>query len=253
MNHKTHKTRYLNPSLWSHQYPGSSGSRFQQGRGLRTSGVNRKQRFHRIDGHQPHLVDRRITGLDHDGRCANWEKTSSRIIRLLRKFRAQPDCRSVRIRTVARPWLALASPPLKTFWQPATPQSAEGPLETWSAAQDLWRRLGVICPAKIFNLDDSFELVFAHARALDWDQDSVDLIERALDQHAYRWCHQGRQGDFAQCVEMRGNDLVVRLSTFEKMVRWPEGQELVCQIKSDLMHIRSSVAEDSESTGASPK
>ena len=78
------------------------------------------------------------------------------------------------------------------------------------------------------------------------------MIDLALNQHSYRWRHQGRQGDLAQFVEMRGNDLVLMSTSFQQIGRWPDGQELVCLIKSDLMQVRTSVAAVGETSAHAP-
>ena len=128
----------------------------------------------------------------------------------------------------------------------------EGPLDTWSAVQDLWRRLGVICPVKVTIFDDGFELAFADALAQDWDQDSVDLIARVLDPHLYRWRHEGRQGDLAQCVEMQGNDLLILSTSLQHIGRWPDGQEIVCLMKCYLMQTRNTLTAASECAAGTP-
>ena len=209
------------------------------------SATDQKPRLRRIGGHRLHLLDRRIFQLDHDGHRTNKRKLYARVARLIRKFHAQPNCRRVRIPTVVRPRPEFDSPPLTLVEQFAS-ALMEGPLDTWSEVQDLWRRLGVICPVKVAIFDDGFELVFADALAQDWDQDSVDLIERVLDPHSYRWRQEGRQGYLAQCVEMHGNDLRVLSTSLQQIGRWPDGQEIVGLMKSYLMQTRNTLTAATE-------
>lgn len=240
MNHKTNKYRNPAPGPWRHQSPGSSGNWFQQRSGLRASSTNKKPSLHRIGGHRPHLLDRRIFQLDHDGQRPIKEKTAQRVARLLRKFRVQPDCRWVRTRTVARPWLELASPPKHMVVPSAVaPLLEQGPLDTWGAVQDLWRRLDVICPSTVFLQEDRFELDFENVDAEDWDEDSMALIDQAREPNSYRWRHEGQQGDLVQFTKMRGNDLLVSLTSIQRIARWPEGQEIVGLVRSYLTQIRN--------------
>lgn len=119
------------------------------------------------------------------------------------------------------------------------PLLEQGPLDTWGAVQDLWRRLDVICPSTVFLQEDRFELDFENVDAEDWDEDSMALIDQAREPNSYRWRHEGQQGDLVQFTKMRGNDLLVSLTSIQRIARWPEGQEIVGLVRSYLTQIRN--------------
>ena len=257
--HSKQRKRYMNKnSVTKHfKHVNSRGIATQFTHGCacnrhRENATALRPKFHRIGGHRLHLLDRRIFQLDHDGQRTNKTKLSARVARLLRKFHAQPNCRRVRIPTAVQPRPEFDSPPLTLVEQSASALMEEGPLDTWSAVQDLWRRLGVICPVKVTIFDDGFELAFADALAQDWDLDSVDLIARVLDPHSYRWHQEGWQGDLAQCVEMHGNDLLILSTSLQQISRWPDGQEIVCLMKCYLMQTRNTLTAASECAAGTP-
>lgn len=117
----------------------------------------------------------------------------------------------------------------------------QAPIEAWSAAEDLWRRLGLICAATASRTDGRIEIAFTDARASDWDDESVELIQWALSPHSYLWREEGRAGNLVEFAEMRGSDLVVGLTPLEKIAHWPDGQEIVCLARIYLMQIQNIV------------
>ena len=200
--------------------------------------TDQKPKLHRIGGHRPHLLDRRILQLTLDGYRPNRGKVGVRVGRALRKFRAQPDCRRVHTREVGRPWLELASPPVNPVDQFSVEAwQAHGPLDVWCEAHDIWRRLAVFCPATVSIYEDRIELVFGDAGGNDWDQDAPLLLDRAQNLQSYRWQQGAQKGDLVQFIEMQGNDLVISLTSMAQMTRWPEGPEIVSVLRSYLMQV----------------
>jgi hypothetical protein len=256
MNNKTYKHHRLSPRPWRPQSTNSPGNWCQSCNGLNQndSVTDQKPKLHRIGGHRPHLLDRRILQLTLDGHRLARGKAGARVARALRKFRAQPDCRRVHTRDVARPWLELASPPVTLVYQDSGEAwQAQGPLDVWCEAHDLWRRLDVFCPATVSILPDRIELVFADAGANDWDQEASVLIDRAQNGQSYRWQQGAQKGDLVQFIDMQGNDLVIGLTSMEQIARWPEGSEIVCLLRSYLFQFGTPLTITNSRTDSNPK
>lgn len=256
MNNKTYKHHRLASRPWRLQSTNSPGRWCQPCRGLNQndSVTDQKPKLRRIGGHLPHLLDRRILQLTLDGHRPSRGKVGVRIGRALRKFRAQPDCRRVHTREVARPWLELASPPVNPVDQDSCEAwQAQGPLDVWCEAHDLWRRLDVFCPATVSIHEDRIELVFADAGANDWDQDVLVLIDRAKNLQSYRWRQGAQKGDLVQFIDMQGNDLVISLTSMEQIARWPEGPEIVCLLRSYLFQFGTPLTISNSRTACNPK
>lgn len=256
MNNKTYKHHRLPRRPWRNQSTRTSGRWCQPCKGLNENQrlTNQKPKLHRIGGHRPHLLDRRILQLTLDGHRPNRGKVGVRVGRALRKFRAQPDCRRVHTRDVARPWLEMASP-LAT---PVDHSSVEtwqdqAPLDVWCETHDIWRRLAVFCPATVSIDEDRIELVFADAGANDWDQDALMLIDRAKSQQSYRWQQGAQKGDLVQFTRMQGNDLVISLTSMAQMTRWPEGQEIASLLRSYLIQFGTPLTSTNSQSASTPQ
>ena len=256
MNNKTYKHHRLASRPWRLQSTNSPGRWCQPCHGLNQndSVTDQKPKLHRIGGHRPHLLDRRILQLTLDGHRPNRGKVGVRVGRALRKFRAQPDCRRVHTKDVARPWLELAAPPVTPIDQDSVEACQEqGPLDVWCEAHDIWRRLDMFCPATVSIHEDQIELVFADAGADDWDQDVLVLIDRAQNLQSYRWQQGAQKGALVQFIDMQGQDLVVGLTSMEQMTRWPEGSEIVCLLRSYLFQFGTPLTISNSRPDSNPK
>jgi len=256
MNNKTYKHHRPAPRPWRIQSTISPDRRCQPCNGLNPndSVTDQKPKLRRIGGHRPHLLDRRILQLTLVGHRPNRGKVGVRVGRALRKFRAQPDCRRVHTREVARPWLELASPPVNPVEQfPVEAWQAQAPLDVWCETHDIWRRLAVFCPATVSIDEDRIELVFADAGANDWDQETLVLIERAQNLQSYRWQQGAQKGDLVQFIEMQGKDLVIGLTSMAQISRWPEGQEIVSELRSCLSQIGTPLTRTNSHSASTPQ
>ena len=206
--------------------------------GLCESATDQKPRLHRIGGNRLHLLDRRMFQLTQHGRRSSRELAGASIARTLRKFRAQPDCSRAQTRSLDKPWLESVSPAVTPVNQFSVELCQEqGPLDVWFAVEDIWRRLDVYCSATVSIRDDCAEVTFLSAGAQDWEQDALVLIDRAQERDSYRWQQGAHQGDLVQSIDTRGKDLVIGLTSMVQISRWPEGQEIVCLLKSYLMQV----------------
>ena len=109
--------------------------------------------------------------------------------------------------------------------------------DTWLEVEDLWSRLDRICHATVVNGGDAIEVAFADVRADDWDDDSVALFERVQNVESYRWDRDGSHGDFVQCMECRGADLVFTLTSPQQMVRWPDAENIKLMVQHFLTQL----------------
>ena len=112
------------------------------------------------------------------------------------------------------------------------------PLDTWSEVEDLWSRLARLCHVAVVDGGDAVEVSFAEVRADDWDDDSVALIERVQDVESYGWRQDGSRGDFVQCIEFRGTDLVFTLASPQQMVHWPDGENIKLMVERFLLQLQ---------------
>jgi hypothetical protein len=116
-----------------------------------------------------------------------------------------------------------------------------GPQETWWALEDLWTRLSM-CTALIVERDgDTHRLVlpaFRHAR----DGALAELRNAVFDTETYTWRSAGMRGEFVSLIDYRGDDLVCTLTRPPRIEAWPDGEELVWQVKSFLLRLERSTA-----------
>lgn len=255
MNLKTNKHHRLAQRPWRLQFTSTAGRWCQPCSWLNENKRVRDQKpkLQRIGGHRPRLLDRRIFQMTLDGRRPYWGMVGVRISRALRKLRVQ-KCRRIHTRTVARPWFELASPqviPVEHF--PVTPCLEQSALNTWNAVEDIWCRLDVICQAIVSMYDDRVEVEFADAGTNDWDQNSTELIDWAQNPQSYRWREGAQHGDLVQFIEMRGNHLVVSLTSIGQMTRWSEGRDIVCLLRSCLTQIGKSLTDTNSCPASTPQ
>ena len=111
-------------------------------------------------------------------------------------------------------------------------------LDTWSEVEDLRSRLARICHVTVVYGGDAVEVSFAEVRADDWDDDSQALIERVQDVESYRWRQEGSRGDFVQCIEFRGADLVLTLASPQQLVRWFDGENIKLMVQHFLTQLQ---------------
>ena len=123
--------------------------------------------------------------------------------------------------------------------QPQAYESLDrNPLDTWFEVEDLWSRLARICHVAVVDSGYAIEVAFADVRAEDWDDDSVALIERVQDVESYRWDRDGSHGDYVQCVEFCGADLVLTLASPQQMLRSPDAENIKLQVEHFLLQLQ---------------
>ena len=120
----------------------------------------------------------------------------------------------------------------------------QGLLDTWLEVEDLWGRLARLCHSTVLSTTDSAEVIFANVSDNDWECDSVLLIDLVLGGECYRWCEGSSHGGFAQCVEFRGDDLAIAVTSVKEMVRWPGGDDICLMVKQVLQRVQERHGQD---------
>ena len=127
----------------------------------------------------------------------------------------------------------------QTALRPQTGESLNrNPPDTLLEVEDLWSRLARLCHVAVVDGGDAVEVSFGEVRADDWDDDSLAMIERVQDVVSYRWRQDGSRGDFVQCIEFRGTDLVFTLASPQQMVHWPDGENIKLMVERFLLQLQ---------------
>ena len=116
-----------------------------------------------------------------------------------------------------------------------------GPQEIWWALEDLWSRVAMCCSVIVEAQGDTYQVVlvnFRHARSGDADE----LRHHVLDTETYTWRTEGEWGEFVRLIEQRGDDLVCTLTSLRRIEAWPDGLELIWQVKAFLLRLWRPVA-----------
>jgi hypothetical protein len=112
-----------------------------------------------------------------------------------------------------------------------------GPVDTWWALEDLWSRLAMHGQISVDTRGDAHELVihdFRHA----WNGPVGELRREVMDLDTYRWHAAGTRNEFVKVIDYRGDDLVCTLATMRLIETWPEGDDLIWQVKGFLLRLQ---------------
>ncbi len=110
------------------------------------------------------------------------------------------------------------------------------PQETWWALEDLWSRLAMCCPVSVETHGDTQHVVlgrFRHAH----HGDIASLRHHVFDTETYAWQASKQRGSFVRLLEYRGDDLVCTLTGLRRIDGWPDGSDLVWQVKGFLLRL----------------
>ena len=87
------------------------------------------------------------------------------------------------------------------------------------------------------NRGDAHELVihdFRHA----WDGPVGALRREVMELDTYRWHAAGTCTEFVKVIDYRGDDLVCTLATMRLIETWPDGADLIWQVKGFLLRLQ---------------
>ena len=132
-------------------------------------------------------------------------------------------------------WAPLA--PLQSEAAPPDAVSVDtAPQDTWWALEDLWSRLAMHCPVRVEREGDTHHVVLeGFKRASDGPVAALQRV--VMDAVTYRWRAGGGRGDFVRSIEYRGDDLVCTLAGLRLIESWPDGPDLVWQVKGLLLRL----------------
>ena len=113
-----------------------------------------------------------------------------------------------------------------------------GPLAIWWALEDLGLRLAMHCRVTVEREGDTHTLVFAGLRhALDGPL--LALRTEVMDTaNTYTWRTAGQTNQFVKLVDFRGHDIVCTLATLRLIETWPEGADLVWQVRGFMLRLK---------------
>ena len=111
-----------------------------------------------------------------------------------------------------------------------------GPQDTWWALEDLWARLAMYTPVTVERSGDTHHVVIGDFRQA-WTGPVSALRKEVMDLHTYGWDAAGTHGSFVRLIDYRSDDLVCTLATLRLIGSWPDGEELVWQVKTFLLRL----------------
>jgi hypothetical protein len=113
--------------------------------------------------------------------------------------------------------------------------SGTAPIDTWWAIEDLWTRLAGCMAIRVDNDGDVFRVVLPRFRRAG---DALGLRMAVLDLDTYRWATSDGAGSFVSLVDYAGDDLVLQMPSIRQIERWPDGADMVWQVKGFLLRLR---------------
>lgn len=112
-----------------------------------------------------------------------------------------------------------------------------GPMDTWCALEDLWSRLAMHGRVSVDSHGNANEIVIHDFRQA-WDGPVGALRHEVMDVDTYRWHAAGKRNEFVKVINYRGDDLVCTLATLRLIETWPDGEDLVWQVKGFLLRLQ---------------
>jgi hypothetical protein len=127
--------------------------------------------------------------------------------------------------------------PVRAEAPPADAVSIEtGPIETWWALEDLWSRLAMSGQISVAGQEGA-QAVVIHDFRFAYTGPVGALRNEVMDLDTYRWQAKGTCGEFVKLIDYRGDDLVCTLATMRLIETWPDGEDLIWQVKGFLLRL----------------
>lgn len=113
-----------------------------------------------------------------------------------------------------------------------------GPQDCWWQLEDLWLRLAMHCRMSVEREGDVHTLVISGFMQ-DWARTGPvgALRMEVMDPSTYGWHAAGSSGAFLQWIDKRGDDLICRFVSLGQIESWPDGPDLVWQVKGFLLRL----------------
>jgi len=110
------------------------------------------------------------------------------------------------------------------------------PLDAWWRVEDLLLRLVMHRPVTVYS--PLAARVVVHGLWPCTDGALGQLRRAALDPDTYQCWHDGRWRAFVQTIDRDGDDVVLQFAPLKLIERWPQGPDLVWQVRSFLTHLK---------------
>lgn len=113
-----------------------------------------------------------------------------------------------------------------------------GPQDCWWQLEDLWSRLAMHCRMTVEREGDVYTLVI-EGFMQDWARTGPvgALRMTVMDPNTCGWHAASTKGAFLQWMDRRGDDLLCRFVSLRQIEEWPEGPDLVWQVKGFLLRL----------------
>lgn len=175
-----------------------------------------------------------------DQRC----QARARVVARQPGERAQDHWRRGRLRRPPQPQpqpQRIERNPLGGTAKPAPPTS-EAPADTtaqavWWGLEDLWLRLAEHRPLWVEREGEVCRIVVADFRHATVGAVG-DLRAPVFDDNTYHWHAHGDAGAWVRLIDYRGDDLVFTLNRLAVIAGWPEGGDLVWQVRAFLLRLQ---------------
>jgi hypothetical protein len=127
----------------------------------------------------------------------------------------------------------------------------QGPMAVWWGLEDLWSRLAMHGAVSVECEADRHVIVVHGARSAG-EGSLRELHSAAAEPQTYRWHAQGQSGSFLQLLDFRDDDLVCTLAGLHTVERWPDGRDLVWQLRSFLLRLKGLSSQAPAQKGLAP-
>ncbi len=103
------------------------------------------------------------------------------------------------------------------------------------AIEDIWLRLLAHCTVKLSCQQGIYELTFMGLKTAALDRDVSQLRTLVANHSTYAWQVEEHRGQFIDCMEYQGSDLILQVKPMSHIQRWTDGEEMACQVKSFML------------------
>lgn len=108
------------------------------------------------------------------------------------------------------------------------------PRDAWWRLEDLFLRIAAIAAVSVHVDGDNVRIVVHGIARLR--EPRLDELRRAVrNLRTYAWQTDGARGSYVRTVERHGSDLVCTLVSRVQIERWPEGEQLYCEVQRFLI------------------
>jgi hypothetical protein len=139
----------------------------------------------------------------------------------------------------------------EVFQRSVEASAEQGPMAVWWGLEDLWVRLAMHAGVSV-ECERDWHVIVLHGVRSAGEGSLRELHLAATDPQAYRWHAQGQSGSFVQLLHSRDEDLVCTLAGLHTIERWPDGRDLVWQVKSLLLRLKGLSSQARARRGLAP-